>query len=156
VSTTYEFQHPAPHRFVGDVEPSLGEEFLDIAVAQREAEIEPDRVLDDLWREAMATVAERSHLDILPDTPLAPDPVSVTTPASRIDGMTVADLAPPARRTRCRATSWPFCICSKYSLFYIDLIGYIVTKKNGEHKKKDLTIEFPGTIHIEIVNAQKR
>ena len=48
-----EFQHPAPHRFVGDVEPALGQQFLDIAVAQGEPEIEPDRVLDDLGREPM-------------------------------------------------------------------------------------------------------
>jgi len=34
-------------------------------------------VLDDLGREAMAAVAERSHAGILSDTPLAPDPVSV-------------------------------------------------------------------------------
>jgi len=26
-------QHPAPHRFVGDVEPSFGQQLLDIAVA---------------------------------------------------------------------------------------------------------------------------
>jgi hypothetical protein len=38
-------------------------------------------VLDDLGREAMAAVAERRHVDILPDTPSAPDPVSVTMPA---------------------------------------------------------------------------
>ena len=61
-----EFQHPAPHRFVGDVEPALGQQFLDIAVAQGEAEIEPDRVLDDLGWEAMTAVAERSHADIPP------------------------------------------------------------------------------------------
>jgi hypothetical protein len=30
----------------------------------------------------MAAVAERSHADILPDTPLAPDPVSVTMPTA--------------------------------------------------------------------------
>jgi len=76
-----ELQHPAPHRFVGDVEPAFGQQFLDIAVAQGEAEIEPNRVMDDLGREAMAAVAERSHDLILPDTPLAPDPVSVTMPA---------------------------------------------------------------------------
>ena len=35
---------------VGDVEPPLGDEFLDIAIAQREAQIEPDRVLDDRHR----------------------------------------------------------------------------------------------------------
>jgi len=51
---------------VGDVEPSFGQELLDIAIAQSEAEIEPDRVLDDLRREAMAAVAERSHADIFP------------------------------------------------------------------------------------------
>jgi hypothetical protein len=32
-----------------------------VAVAQGEAEIEPDRVLDDLRRKAMAAIAERSH-----------------------------------------------------------------------------------------------
>ena len=61
-----ELQHPSPHRFVGDVEPSFGQELLDIALAQSETEIEPHRVLDDLGREAMA-VAERSHVNILPD-----------------------------------------------------------------------------------------
>src|SRR5262249_55733973 len=56
-----ELQHPAPHRFVGDVEPSRGQQLLDIAVAQGEAEIEPDRVLDNLSWEPVAAVAERSH-----------------------------------------------------------------------------------------------
>ncbi len=56
-----ELQHPAPHRFIGDVEPSVGQQLLDIAVGQGEPEIKPDRVLDDLGREAMAAVAERSH-----------------------------------------------------------------------------------------------
>ena len=79
-----ELQHPAPNRFVGDVEPAFGQQFLDIAVAQGEAEIQPNRVLDDLGREAMAAVAERSHGVILSDTPLAPDPVSVTMPTSGI------------------------------------------------------------------------
>jgi hypothetical protein len=31
-----EFQHPAPHRFVGDVEPSLGKQILRVPIAQRE------------------------------------------------------------------------------------------------------------------------
>jgi hypothetical protein len=46
--------------------------------------MEPDRVLDDLGREAMAAVAERAHADILSDTPLASDPVSVTMPRGDI------------------------------------------------------------------------
>jgi hypothetical protein len=33
-----EFQHPAPHRFIGDFEPTLGEQFLHVSVAQGEAE----------------------------------------------------------------------------------------------------------------------
>ena len=37
-------------------------------------------MLDDLGREAVAAVAEGGHADILSDTPLAPDPVSVTMP----------------------------------------------------------------------------
>jgi hypothetical protein len=76
-----ELKHPSPHRFVGDVEPSFGQQFLDIAIAQGEAKIAPDRVLDDLGREAMAVVAELSYADILSHLPLAPDPVSVTMPA---------------------------------------------------------------------------
>ena len=63
--------HPAPHRLVGDVEPALGQQILDVAVAQGEAEIEPDRVLDDLGRKAMAAIGERSHLDILTGMPLS-------------------------------------------------------------------------------------
>ena len=74
-----EFQHPAPYGLVGDLKPAVGQQFLDIAVAQGEAEIEPDRVLDHLGREAMTAVAERSHTDILPDT-RSPNPVSVTMP----------------------------------------------------------------------------
>ena len=46
------------------------------------AEIEPDRVLDDLGREAMAAVTKRSHSDILPDPPLAPDAGFVTMPSA--------------------------------------------------------------------------
>ena len=75
-----ELQHPSPHRFVGDVEPSFGQQFLDVSVAQGEAEIKPNRVLDNLGREAVAAVAERSHAAILSDTRLAPEPVSVTMP----------------------------------------------------------------------------
>ena len=66
-----EFQHPAPHRFIGDVEPTLGEQFLYVSVAQGEAEIKPDCVLNDLGRKAMSAVGERSHLDILSGTPLS-------------------------------------------------------------------------------------
>jgi hypothetical protein len=42
-------------------------------------------VLDELRREAMAAVAERSHADILSDTPVAPDQVSVTMPRAWLE-----------------------------------------------------------------------
>jgi len=46
-------------------EPAFGQQLLDIAVAQREAEIEPDRALDDLGREAMADECRLPiHLEI--------------------------------------------------------------------------------------------
>ena len=64
--------------FVGDVEAALGQQFFDIAVAQGKAEIEPDRVLDDLGREPMAAITGQGHADILPYS--ATDPVSVTMP----------------------------------------------------------------------------
>src|SRR5215204_2125315 len=56
-----ELQHPAPDRFVGKIETPFGQKLLDIAVAQCEAEIQPDRVLDDRRREAVAAVGKRGH-----------------------------------------------------------------------------------------------
>jgi hypothetical protein len=56
-----ELEHPSSVRLVGDVEPALGEEFLDVAVAQREPEIEPDGVPDHLGREAVAVVGDGPH-----------------------------------------------------------------------------------------------
>jgi hypothetical protein len=77
------FQHPTPDRLVGDVKPSFGQQFLDVAVAQGEAEIEPDRVRDDLGREAMTAVAERSHLDNLPDRPASRPHLRNSAPVTR-------------------------------------------------------------------------
>src|SRR3954466_11282698 len=55
------FQHPAPDRFVGDIKAALSKQLLDIAIADREPKIEPDRVLNHGRREAMAAVQEQSH-----------------------------------------------------------------------------------------------
>jgi hypothetical protein len=51
---------------------SFGQEFLDIAVTQGEAEVQPYCILDDLGRKAMTAVAERSHAIMLSDTPRLP------------------------------------------------------------------------------------
>ena len=51
-----EFQHPAPHRLIGNLQAALGQQVLDVAVAQCEPEIKPDRMLDDRRREAMSAI----------------------------------------------------------------------------------------------------
>src|SRR5690348_17846860 len=56
-----ELQEPPPDRLVGCVNTSLGEQFLDIPKGQCEPGIEPDRVADDFWREAVALKRYRSH-----------------------------------------------------------------------------------------------
>ena len=73
-----EFQHPAPDGFIGDVEAPLGEEFLDVAIAQREAQVESDRVLDDHWRKAVAAVGDFSHRPSLSSAWLPGYPVILT------------------------------------------------------------------------------
>ena len=45
-----EFQYPSPHRFVGDIQPTLREQIFDVAIAEREADIQPDGVPDDSRR----------------------------------------------------------------------------------------------------------
>ncbi len=49
-------QHARPDRLVGHVDTTLGEHILDVLVAQSEAEIEPDGLLDDDTRKTVATV----------------------------------------------------------------------------------------------------
>jgi hypothetical protein len=56
-----ELQEPPPDRLVGRVNTSLGQQFLDIPKGQGEPGIEPDRVADDFWREAVALKRYRSH-----------------------------------------------------------------------------------------------
>ena len=43
-------------RLVGHVDTSLGEHVLDVAVAQSEAELQPDGMLDDLGWKAVAVL----------------------------------------------------------------------------------------------------
>ena len=61
-----EFQNPAPHRFIRNLQAALGEELLDIPVAQCEPEIKPDRVPDDRRRETMSAIGELTHAGSLP------------------------------------------------------------------------------------------
>src|SRR5436190_13775379 len=76
-----EFQHPTPDGLIGDVEPPLGQEFLDVAIAQREAQVEPNCMLDDHRRKAVAVVGDFSHRASLPSASLPSYPVTLTKPA---------------------------------------------------------------------------
>src|SRR5436305_2073315 len=48
-----ELQGPAADRLVGNIDATLGEHILDVTVAQSEAKIEPDGLLDDDARKAV-------------------------------------------------------------------------------------------------------
>jgi hypothetical protein len=52
---------PPPSRLIGDIETALGEEFLDVSVAQGEAKIQPNSVPNDLWWELVASVGDGLH-----------------------------------------------------------------------------------------------
>ena len=75
-----ELQHPAPHRFIGDLKPTFGEQLFDVSVAQGEAEIQPNRVLDNLRRKAVAAIGEQKNGSRLSYSPPSRSPVSVTMP----------------------------------------------------------------------------
>jgi hypothetical protein len=51
-----EMIHPAPDGLISD--PAFRQQIFDVAETQREAEIEPDRVLDDFGRKAIAAIAD--------------------------------------------------------------------------------------------------
>jgi hypothetical protein len=61
-----ELEDPTPDRLVRDIETPRGEQLLDVAVAQGEAEIQPDGVLDDEGREPVPAIAGRDHPAMLP------------------------------------------------------------------------------------------
>src|ERR1019366_1504206 len=53
--------HPAAHGLIGDQDPTLSQQILDVAEAQGEPDIKPDRLLDDFGREAVAAIADLGH-----------------------------------------------------------------------------------------------
>jgi hypothetical protein len=50
-----ELQHPSSDRFIGDVQPALGQQIFDIAEAEGKAKIQPQGVPDDVRRELVAS-----------------------------------------------------------------------------------------------------
>ena len=75
-TTWTEGYDPSSNRLMRYVDPALGEQLLDITVAQREAKIDPDRVLNDFGRKAISGIGNGRH----------PDPVPIDQPALQSAG----------------------------------------------------------------------
>jgi hypothetical protein len=75
-----ELQSPAADRLVGHIDATLGEHILDVAVAQSEAEIEPDGLLDDDARKAVAAIRKLAHKRMLYGPSVPSQCVTVTVP----------------------------------------------------------------------------
>ena len=56
-----EFQHPQTNRLVGDIDSSLSEKILNIPVAHRETEIEPNGLSNYVGVEAVASIRDFLH-----------------------------------------------------------------------------------------------
>src|SRR5207245_4441188 len=87
-----ELERPLPHGLVADGDAAGGGQLLDHPQGEREAEVEPDRVADDLGREAVAGV-RRSGGWHHPG-PIAGSPAGAQPITSQLDGAT----RPPATR----------------------------------------------------------
>ncbi len=61
-----EFQSPKPNRLVADVDAAFGQEILNIPLAHREPEVEPNRVLDNVGVKAVASIRDILHRANLP------------------------------------------------------------------------------------------
>ena len=60
-SPFFQLQEPAADGLVGDVQAPLSEQLLNIAVAQSEPGIKPDRMADDIGWEAVTIKGELAH-----------------------------------------------------------------------------------------------
>jgi hypothetical protein len=58
--------HPATDGFERGLDAALGQELLDVAVAQREAQVKPNGVPDDLGQELVAGIGDWLHPATLP------------------------------------------------------------------------------------------
>src|SRR4051794_9946227 len=79
-----ELERPLAHGLVADRDAAGGEQLLDHPQGEREAEVEPDRVTDDLGREAVAGVG-RSGGWRHPG-PIAGSPACAQPTTSQLDG----------------------------------------------------------------------
>jgi hypothetical protein len=76
--------HPAAYRLIGNHDPALSQQVLDIAEAEGEPNIEPDALLNDYGWEAISGVADLGHYPHLRPRILADKPVNVTKPCRQM------------------------------------------------------------------------
>jgi hypothetical protein len=76
--------HPATHRLIGNDDPALSQQVLDIAKAEAEPGIEPDGLLNDHGGKAVSGVADLGHNGRLPPGITADKPNNVTVPAGAL------------------------------------------------------------------------
>jgi hypothetical protein len=53
--------HPAAHRLIGNHDSAFRQQILNVTEAQGEPDIKPDRLLENLGREAVAAIADLGH-----------------------------------------------------------------------------------------------
>src|SRR5207253_3758327 len=76
-----ELAAPEANGLVAHLDPAFGEQFLDIAVAEGEAVIQPDGITDDLGRESVASNGDTGT--VLADTGTDPTSPAASTCQSR-------------------------------------------------------------------------
>jgi hypothetical protein len=124
-----ELMAPETAGFVADQDPPLGEQLLDIAVAEGEPMVQPDRITDDLWRETVAskrrdgcgaggheadpTLHARFNLSM----PSAQYNSSLAMPRSRLRRATTAAARPPRSVRPVSST----CHTAESSLFAVQM-----------------------------------
>jgi hypothetical protein len=79
-----EVVHPATHRLIGNDDPALSQQVLDVAKAEGEPGIEPDGLLNDHGWEAISGVADLGHNGRLPPGITADKPNNVTRPSGQL------------------------------------------------------------------------
>src|SRR6202047_2118613 len=94
-----EFEHPTANALVGEIEPTLGKQFLDIAIAQGETKVQPHGVLDDDRRKTMPAIGDQRALSSLRRTPPIQQAVFPTVPSITFAASAPGTWTPCPRRS---------------------------------------------------------
>ena len=73
-------QSPAPDSLKGNINATFSQQIFDISIAERKPEIQPDRMLNDQWREPVSVIGGFLHAKTILDRQHRGHSVNVTTP----------------------------------------------------------------------------